>query len=249
MSNFKHPSWLTRKNIEWAIGLIRPKFHNRVTWAVLLTGFALTLSPAWEPYLRSVLTYLLDIKVDPPESSLWGIALILAALVYSAAVTWLDQRRDTRAEDSAREHDKELAYRFRETLPENDAMHFLGVLGGGHAYYSSQIEPFYNAFSFLASAEAHFLDQEVCEHATSLQTAISKFLRFVDEQFDAFPYHQKGGDLRCAMQPHLNIDRGTPTADQMREYDRLTDELNGYINGLRGAYRNLVWSFHERLHC
>jgi hypothetical protein len=240
---------INKQNIEWLVGLIRPKWHNKITWSAFLVGVGLSAAPVWEPYLRALARKYLDLTIDPPETTVWGIGLIISALAYSAFLAKIESGERSKTQQEIVAHDCELAQKLRSILPEGKLNQFRDRMYGNHAYRQSEIEPVDAALDFLNSAETHFLDMEVAGKVQAFRTMLRQIVNFTHEHFDQFPYNQRGDNYQCAMHPHWNIDRGAPTEDQMRKYNELTKELNGLLFALRDRHRELVQAFHTRLHC
>lgn len=227
--------------------LVKPKAHNKIAWAIVAVGAGVIAQPIWEPYVRAAASALIGKGIDPPSPNPWiGVLLVIVGAGYHFASSFIDKRPAAPNPDVLA-HDRELARRIRETLPERKVESFLDSALGAHSVRDNQMDTIEAGQELMRSAEVHFLDSEVAAAWARLRSASDALLVFMAESFDTYPENPKNGIWRIALAPQMSLDRGHPDAEQIKKYDELTAQLNALGLEYREAYRLLIASFHERL--
>jgi archaellum biogenesis ATPase FlaH len=89
MSSHQIHPWLS-----WLIAFlqaIRPKFYNRLTWTIVISGLALTGSSLLSEVFRSVLEQKYQLII-PSTNPVYGIVLVSVGLCYHLAAHYLNER-------------------------------------------------------------------------------------------------------------------------------------------------------------
>jgi len=69
------------------ITLIRPKFHNKITWVVVLTGLALISTPLLEKIITIIIEKSFSIKLTGENDVALGFLLVVIGLFYHITTT------------------------------------------------------------------------------------------------------------------------------------------------------------------
>ena len=205
---------------ERAIALIRPKFYNRLTWVVVLTGLLLMSSPWWTDLVSALGIRYLGVSLPPFESHLaWGLSLVALGMAYHIAVHYINElitaQREATTHASYREHDRKNFEGFVGLLSENDLAWILGDIQDQHAYTSPQGAKLGLAAQHLLSPSTQFIDAQVNAAGNSFGLALRELRSWLSLHF--FVYGDPlNGELRFCLYPDLNEDRSSrfPTADE-----------------------------------
>lgn len=73
------------------IELLRPKFYNRLTWLIVVSGLTIMSTPFWERLLESILEQTLQIQITGESDVKWGFSLIVIGLLYHFVTTSLHE--------------------------------------------------------------------------------------------------------------------------------------------------------------
>lgn len=171
------------------------------------------------------------------------IVLLVFQLIFLAPYQLLKRERLNRANAERKtaievshnrqiiEHDAKLASKLRRILPEPRMQKLTSNLLNEHAYRDTENRTLGDAITFLDSAEAHFLIENLQKGVKEFADAGADLLRFMGLKFFVYPSEQREPPLRFAMQPNWNLDReGDGSDEQIRKYDTLTDELTANVN-------------------
>jgi hypothetical protein len=89
-----HDKNMTVEQILQILKFIKPKFYNKLTWLIVISGILLIAKPLWEDVIISFLKKQYDINiaacVDCSDYK-WGFFLILSGLIYNFLTTSLMQ--------------------------------------------------------------------------------------------------------------------------------------------------------------
>lgn len=62
--------------------LLLPKFYNRITWVVVVTGISLIATPLYQQVLIELAEKFLNITLPNQNLVPWGMALVIVGLCY-----------------------------------------------------------------------------------------------------------------------------------------------------------------------
>ena len=70
--------------LKWIYDLFRPRFYNRITWVVVLSGIGLISTKLLEILLHVALDVTFGIRITDGRDAVFGVTLIAIALLYNA---------------------------------------------------------------------------------------------------------------------------------------------------------------------
>lgn len=136
-----------------------------------------------------------------------------------------------------REHDKALFQKLNALMPEVALVQLLDRLQTSDDYRDSDIAPCDSFLSAMKLQENRFCDDALNDAAEALARALRVLVVFLARRFFVYPESQRGSDLRYALDPELNVDRGGRfDAEAGAAYAKLCGELDENATAARKAY-------------
>lgn len=226
------------------IELLRPRFYNRITWLIVISGIAMMSTQIWEIILDAVLKRQFDISISCSNDAAWGFALCMLGLVYHTANTRLYELSQNIVFRARKQqevlHDKEIFSEVNEIMPEEQVVDFINNLINDHSYYSHEAARITLFARFLATTGSQFLTQPLSERARDFIKTSDELSEFLTYKFFVFPEGQIEPNMRHCMVPGLNMDReGDGSPEQSQQYDALTNELEALSSKFMQHYRAL----------
>ena len=235
------------------IELFRPKFYNRLTWVVVISGLLLIGSPWWADLVTAVVSSYFGISLPNTEPHFgWGFGLVLSGLAYHAFVHYVgelvNEGRQMLDLIARREHDRRNFESFRRLMSEEDLGWFFSSLLNDHAYYSESAQKLDFALQHLMAPATQFIDNELVEAGVQLGASLKSLADWISLNFWVVGALGKNGSRYCLF-PSGNDDRAerTPTTAQVKRYDELTHQLHEMVkdssakyNEFRGAIKRVL---------
>jgi hypothetical protein len=210
--------------------ILRPRFYNRITWLMVVSGIAMMSTPLWELIASAILKRQFDISISGSNDAAWGFALCVLGLLYHMANTGfydlLQNSRDAERKRREQVHDAEIFRKASEILSEGQLVGFIRELEDDHSYYLDEANVIDRFCRLLATTDSSFLNPILVERVSELLVAWNRLSAFKAVKFFVYPRGQTGPGLRLCMTPELNMDReGNALPEEMRRYNALRDEL------------------------
>ncbi len=234
------------------IGLLRPKFYNRLCWVVVSAGLAMMSSPLIERLISTVIKANFQIDLTNGNDVAWGFGLVVSGLIYhllTTSIVELASRQKREELDKEKvEHDKKIYEKANEIMGAEFLLDRLDVMWGDHSYYMNDIRKMEAFHRHLAKDENQFLVSGVQESVSGYLNASKNLIEYVSVRFFVYPGSQTGDNLRLCMQPGWNVDReGHGTPEQMEQYDKLAVELHEHIETLISEYKSMRAEIKKKL--
>ena len=226
------------------VKLFIPEFSNKVTWAVIAAGLALTSTSLLEGVLFAFIKEKYNIEIFSSYDSVVGVLLVILALVHNILL----QREKTKITISTKlavdntaaiEHDKEIFFKLDKMLPEEQLMGFIDYLETSHSYnyfsyndlekFKLEIEKTKNSFS-LSSID---------EKLNALKKAAQSFEEFLLNNFD----HYGACNDTLYLKPYWNCDRGGQLGNH--EHDIKYSEVQKALFERTEAYQKAYIDFRK----
>lgn len=234
--------------VEKVFRLFFPEFSNKVTWAVVGAGLALTSASIVEAIIKAFIEENFKIKIFGGNDGLIGLALVAFGLVHNIVL----QREKTKIEIAAnapkdnseqREHDKKIFEYLNGVMGENLLNSIVDTLERDHAYFYSRYDAVEKFMYEIDKSENSFADQDLCLAIDVLKKPARKLNDFLINNFQQLS-HGTNDDWMC-LHPYWNCDRGGQFGDieQERKYDASSGEMYKLVREYREnyrAYRKLV---------
>ncbi len=141
-----------------------PKFHNKLTWLVVISGLGLTSTSILERIINVIFQVNYGITITEKSDGYVGMALVGLGLFYNllalrfSSTNSSPQLNDKEA--SIKEHDKKLFTKVDTELSERHLNTLLESLGSDHSYRSSTIRPYYALSHFAEITENKYINKE-----------------------------------------------------------------------------------------
>ena len=226
------------------IKLLRPRFYNRITWLIVISGIAMMSTEFWETILDAALKRQFDISISGSNDAAWGFALCALGLVYHMANTGLyDLSLSTELRARKQQevlHDKEIFLKANKILTEEQVVEFIETLESDHSYYFDEAARLSRFARFLAATSNQFLTEPITERVRDFIRAFNELGEFLSYKFYVFPKGQTGPNTRLCMTPGLNMDReGDGSPEQAQKYEALTNQLEVLSRKVKQHYSAL----------
>lgn len=226
------------------IKILKPKFYNNITWAVVLCGISLIATPFWEPFIISLFNELGLVVSSSQNNEILGVSLVIIALIYHFATTALLEFLTFKSSQSVnthdrekRDHDKRVFKQSQTQMSEQEIMNFLGILSGSHNYKGKAFARIADYAEFHKKPANQFIFEELRSSSNLMSTSILELVHWCSYKFFEYPENQKNEDCWYCMQPNLNMDRGgSYSPESQRKYDELTETLNSLILDVESKY-------------
>lgn len=241
-----------KKFILQAINFLRPKFYNRLTWIVVITGISLIVTPLYQQILIELAEKYLSINLPDQNLVPWGFALIVSGLCYhyfSMKNIELNNNKVVLEKERQHiEHDQNIFTHADEMLSGTAIHEFLSWLQDNHSYHHQDYDKLRGFCHFLSLEENYFLTNELQDVTQELLRSSLQLLNFLDVRFFIYPDRPIDDGTRSAMQPENHPDRsGNYSIENVKIYDSITAELNSLIEDLRDKYRVFRGTIKEKL--
>lgn len=165
--------------------VIKPSFHNKVTWVLIFFGISLMSSSLLEDFVNHVLKKQFDFTVTGEKDVFWGFMLCLIALIYNIILNIIgaynekaNRQERKEQQDLLLEHDRKLYQKLEPGLKEQYLHNIIVNTATDHAIYWNQVttlEAFVNANK---EAGNKFLSPEISSATKKLVEDIDNYLRF-----------------------------------------------------------------------
>mgnify|MGYP003576200330 CR=1 FL=1 len=227
--------------LERIVDLIRPKFYNRLTWAVILTGLLLLAAPWWSDLVVAVAAKYLEVKLPEADSHFaWGLGLVALGLVYHAFVHYVGElvsaQKSSQVLIDQKAHDRRMFDQFSGIVSEEDLAWILADLQNQHAYVSRQGRHLDDAVRHLLAPASQFIDAQVQNAARTLGASLRELRNWTSLNFFVHGAQREDGGYRFCLYPDLNPDLGRPTEEESVRYGRFAEELYAKVDDANDKY-------------
>ncbi|MDO6747076.1 hypothetical protein [Gilvimarinus sp. 1_MG-2023] len=210
------------------IKFIRPKFYNKLTWLMVVSGLSLMSAPLWISLVNQFLDKKFSFSFSNGSDIAWGFSLCVVALLYNLINTGIHELliKKLTKEDGVKviEHDLNVYSKLDEFMSEELLERTIAHLETSDAIYwddFSAIEVFVRTADSASNA---FYTEKLKEKTMSLVESLNELKGIVNNDFDEYPYTQTVTNFRMCLAPQLNCDRAGNWEDR-QAYTALTDRM------------------------
>ena len=235
----------TYKFILDLIKLLKPKFYNKLTWLIVISGLSIMSTPLWLIILNNVLEQELSISITSGSDTIWGFMLCFLGLTYHLINTGLLEYASSITDKHKRlkidTHDLGIYEYLHNLLPEEYLEHLIAYIQTNDAIRYDDLKKLEKFVSSATSESYQFVTQQLNEDTKSLCDHLSSFLNHVNSDFDEYPYGQGVTNFRMCLAPQLNCDRAGNWEDGP-EYDKLVSKMMDCTSNIQSFYK--IWRSH-----
>jgi hypothetical protein len=210
------------------IEFIRPKFYNKLTWLMVVSGLSLMSTPLWMSLVNQLLDKEFSFSFSNGSDIAWGFSLCVVALLYNLISTGIHELliKKLTKEDSAKaiEHDLNIYSKLDGIMSEESLDRIISHLETSDAIYWDDFSAIEMFVRMADSASNAFYTEKLKEKTKSLVESLNELRRLVDNDFDKYPYTQTVTNFRMCLAPQLNCDRAGNWEDGPA-YTALTDRM------------------------
>jgi hypothetical protein len=220
------------------IKFFRPKFYNRLTWVVVITGLGVLSKPLILEILNSIFEANWNFSITGEYDEVVGISLVIIGLAYNVVI---NREYDLKLskEEGLIEHDKVVFTRLDELISEEFLDFFLDRLTADESATLDAILKVNRFITDLERTRNTFLVKKIEDSKKDFVEDLNKLVDFIDTEF--FPSHRLEIII---MRPELNIDRGgVYTIENQNAHIKLRGELKEKVLTVRKSflkYRRLI---------
>jgi hypothetical protein len=231
------------------INLFRPKFYNKLTWAVVGTGLFLLVQPLWEVVVLSLVNKYFQVSINLENNEYIGLTLVIFALIYHLATTSIyehagaiNKKIITDEANSVKSnsimHDVNLYNKISESFNKVCLNQYLSDVQNDHSYTSSVKNSISSIIYLVDEVDYDFLNETVNSNFINLAKALNELMLWCACEFEPYPPRMSVEDQRYCMHPYLNGDRsGDYDSDSGNKYREYAKELDNKVEVVRDAYK------------
>lgn len=238
--------------VEKVFRLFFPEFSNKVTWAVIVAGLALTSASIIEKIIQVAFKVTYDIDIFGGNDAIVGVGLVALGLIHNIIL----QREKTKIEISANlpvdnsarlEHDVQIFNRLNELMDEDNLEGTLNCLEVNHAYFYSKYSSIENFIYAIDKSDNAFADDSLNDAMGELRTSLQKLNSFLINNCQQMR-HGTNDDYLC-LHPYWNCDRDGTFGNREDDikYDKAMKEMFEVIDGTRAGYVSYRKSIKSKL--
>lgn len=214
--------------------LFRPKFYNRITWVVVLSGLGLISTKPFEVLLHIALNVTFGIRITDGQDAEIGVILIAIALLYNAFMAlfseYLSKTERRKELAKQREHDESVFGRMNAILNEQYHTDIMSSISSDHSCSLQESNVLYTFFNDLSQTNNSYLIDEIETAKNRMCSALSELKVFM--AFNFFPHH----GMLC-LDPENNIDRTNSVGSVDRAcYEEKAKRLDDLVNAASAAF-------------
>lgn len=94
------------------IELLKPKFYNKLTWLIVVSGLGLMSKPLWLTIINIIFKSSFELSITDDQDSSWGFALVFLGLLYHLINTGLHEfvisKRQSQLSQKQEKHDLQI---------------------------------------------------------------------------------------------------------------------------------------------
>ncbi len=222
------------------IEFVRPKFHNKITWLIVVAGLSLMSAPLWVSLVNHFLSKDFSFTFSNGRDIAWGFSLCVVALLYNLVSTGIHElliKKLTKDESAkAIEHDLNIYSKLDGIMSEEFLEKIICHLETSDVIYWDDLSAIEILIRTADSAGNAFHTEKLKEKTTSLVDSLSDLKRLVDSDFDEYPYTQAVTNFRMCLAPQLNCDRAGNWEDGPA-YAALTGQMMAITGRMTSEYK------------
>lgn len=244
-------------NISWdkaekIFRLFFPEFSNKVTWAVIVAGLALTSASIIEKIIQVVFKVTYDIDIFGGNDAIVGVGLVALGLIHNIVL----QREKTKVEISANlpvdntaqlEHDVQIFSRLNEIMSEANLESTLNCLEVNHAYFYSKYSPIEAFIYAIDKSDNAFASDTLNDAMGGLRNRLQRLNSFLINNCQQM--RNGTNDDYLSLHPYWNCERDGTFGNREDDinYDKAMNEMFDVINDARAGYVSYRKSIKSKL--
>ncbi|PTP35819.1 hypothetical protein CWN95_08295 [Vibrio splendidus] len=233
------------------IEALKPKFYNKITWLIVVSGLSLMSTPLWITVVNAVFERAFELSLTNGSDTAWGFALCCLGLIYHLVNSGLYEMAlsvDTKAKAEKRDkHDLEVFKGLNEAMSEDYLNNLISWVRTGDSLHWDDYGKLKGFIDQASSSTNSFLNSELSGTTLQFSQSLSNFTSFVDENFDEYPYGQTVTNFKMCLAPQLNCDRAGSWEDSA-EYGELAREMVDITEAIVQSYRGWRKSIKKNLY-
>lgn len=235
-------------NIQWdkmekVFRLFFPEFSNKLTWAVVISGLALTSASIIEKVIQTIFKVSYDIELFGGNDAIVGIGLVVLGLIHNIVL----QREKTKIEISAnlpvdnsaqREHDVKIFYKLNEIMSEDDLERTLYSLEVNHGYCCRKYTSIDRFIYAIDKSDNAYSDNYLNDAMSLLKENLKELDSFLTNNFQQ-RRNGKNDDYLC-LHPYWNCDRDGTFGNREEDikYDESVSDMFKLIENAKSGYES-----------
>lgn len=222
------------------IEFIRPKFYNKLTWLMVVSGLSLMSAPLWVSLANQILDKEFGFTFSGGSDMAWGFSLCVVALLYNLISTGVHELliSELKKEKSAKAiaHDLGVYLKLDGIMSEEFLERIISHLETSDAIYKDDLSAIEMFVRTADSASNAFCTEQLKGKTSSLVDSLNELILLVNNDFDEYPYTQVVTNFRMCLAPQLNCERAGSWGDGPA-YAALTDRMMRITGRVSSEYK------------
>jgi hypothetical protein len=173
------------------IELLRPKFYNKLTWLVVISGLGLMSKPLWLTVINIVFETIFQFSITEESDTAWGFSLVLVGLTYHLINTGLHEFVISKKEKAYNlkrdEHDIKIFQSLNAMIDEPYVNNLFNYMHTSDAIMWDDFQKLRNFLVYAMESRNQFIAEELKLKMESLSTSLDELLSFINKEFDKYP--------------------------------------------------------------
>ncbi|MEK0157849.1 hypothetical protein WLQ65_01605 [Pseudoalteromonas piscicida] len=232
------------------IELLRPKFYNKLTWLIVISGLGLMSKPLWLTLINLIFETGFQFSITEESDTAWGFCLVLVGLIYHLINTGLHEFVLSKKEKiynlKRNEHDIKIFQSLNAMIDETYINNLFDYMHTSDAIMWDDFQKLRNFLIYTTETTNQFVDGKLKQQMSILSTSLNDLLSFINKEFDEYPYGQAKTNFRMCLAPQLNCDRAGAWEDGPK-YDSLVQQMMDKSSALITSYKEWRLAIKEAL--
>lgn len=223
------------------IELLRPRFYNKLTWLIVISGLGMMSKPLWLTLINIVFQTGFQFSITEESDTAWGFCLVLVGLTYHLINTGLHEflisKKEVTYNLKKDEHDIKIFQSLNFMMDEPYVNNLFDYM---HTSDAIMWDDFQKLRDFLIHAKEtrnQFVDEKLKQQMSTFSTSLNELLSFINKEFDEYPYGQANTNFRMCLAPQLNCDRAGAWEDGPK-YDSLVQQMMDKSSAVITSYKD-----------
>jgi len=223
------------------IKLLKPNFHNKITWLLVLFGISLIGTPLIEMIINKIFETHFSISITSDNDTNIGIIIILIALTYNILTNYFNKyllhKETIKKLGNYLSEDKKLYKILLKELPSNGSINFLRDHDFNYPFRLSELDQLVDFIYNWDNAEHEFIDKDIEKIKTNLFDEIKNYLEY--SSMNTYPLKAEFQTVKTDIDSEIELSETTKEN---------ISQLNKYGDTIYNLHQELIRNGRESLY-